>query len=81
VGILEHQAAVAQSEQIRSQQMGPNYLPNNSGVPQAPGVPVAPLPQNVVRQIKIDHYGRLRASAMWPNPQTNGKEYFDVSTV
>jgi hypothetical protein len=64
MGMAEHQANVTRSEQLRLQALGPGYLQNYSGVPQAVGVPVAPLPQSVVRQISIDHFRRLRASAI-----------------
>jgi hypothetical protein len=64
MGINEHLANVAQSEQLRLQALGPANLQNYSGVPQAVAVPVAPLPQSVVRQISIDHFRRLRASAI-----------------
>ena len=64
MGYAEFQADCRRSEQLRLQAMGPNYLQNTCGLPQPIGIPVPPLPQNVVRQITIDHYRRLRASAI-----------------
>jgi hypothetical protein len=64
MGINEHQANCDRSEQLRLQAMGPQNLQNNSQLPGVVGVPVAPLSQSAVRQISIDHYRRLRASAI-----------------
>jgi hypothetical protein len=63
-GIDQHLANVAASEQLRLQAMGPNYLPNTTGVAQAVSIPVPPLPQSVVNKISIDHYRRCRLSAI-----------------
>jgi hypothetical protein len=64
MGIAEFQADCRRSEQLRLQAMGPQNVPDNSGIPGRCTIPVPPLPQSVVRQITIDHYRRLRASAI-----------------
>jgi hypothetical protein len=63
MGILEHQAAVAQSEQIRLQALGPLTVQNQPSAG-PPALPVAPLSQVAVNNITIAHYRRLRASAI-----------------
>jgi hypothetical protein len=63
MGIAEQQANCARSERLRLQAMGPLTVQNQTSAG-PPALPVAPLPQSVVRQIDIDHHRRLRASAI-----------------
>jgi len=63
MGMAEHQAAAAQAEAKFQAALGPANLQNNSGIPQAGGIPVS-VSQSVATQAAIAKYRALRQSAI-----------------
>jgi hypothetical protein len=55
-------AAAVASEQLLQQDLGPQNLPDNSGIPGRCTVPVPPLPAATVNAATVRHYRRLIAA-------------------
>jgi hypothetical protein len=61
------QAAAIASERLLQQDLGPNNIQDNSGIPGRCTVPVPPLPAATVNAATVRHYRRLIAAALANN--------------